>query len=321
MSKQTKIAVIIPYFGPWPKWIDYFFLSCIHNPEIKWIFPSDNHPPKTKSPNLSFVPFSLQDFNEKASEVLNLDINIKHPYKICDFRPAYAEIFSELLADYDFWGYGDLDLVYGNIGNMLSGQVLGKYDILSNHPDFVTGHFCLLRNTPEINHLYQTGDAYRKALTDSGYVGFDEQIKKFKINPDPRLLEIELKLDRTFHILNHSVRKTLKKLIPYISKRPSVARNVQDLKDFTAIVRYAEQTQGLRVNSVMTFESDLMLEKQGKKNWIVNWTNGSLKNKDDQELLYFHFILSKNRKSFTIDAFPGDLSAFTVSASGITIKT
>ena len=146
---MKKIGVIIPFFGKWPEWFDYFLHSCIHNPTIDWIFPNDCELPGIAADNLKFIPYQLREFNKKASEILEFDIQLEHPYKICDFKPTYGEIFNELIKGYDFWGYGDLDLIYGDIRSFYTEQLLERYDILSNHEEFITGHFCLLRNNTE----------------------------------------------------------------------------------------------------------------------------------------------------------------------------
>ncbi|WP_420882928.1 DUF6625 family protein [Zooshikella ganghwensis] len=43
MSLKT-IAIIIPYFGQWPEWIDLYIESCKHNPSIDWLLFSDCPP-------------------------------------------------------------------------------------------------------------------------------------------------------------------------------------------------------------------------------------------------------------------------------------
>jgi hypothetical protein len=317
MNNEKKIAVIIPYFGRWPEWIDYFFLSCINNPSIDWIFPTDCPVPGVGADNLRFVPLTLQDLNEIAGLKLDLYLDIRYPYKICDLRPAYGEIFNDLIRDYDFWGYGDLDLVYGNIRKFVPDPSLDNYDIISNHTDFITGHFCLLRNTPEINELFKTGGTYRSAFKDKYYTGFDEQLKKFRINPYPKYLERQLALDRKAHRTKYRILKQIKRYLP-TGIRLSAGKNpIHSPDDFSSIVKNAENTSRIRVSYARTFESDLMLIKQGIKNWEMTWKNGVLANKESKELCYFHFILSKSRESFKVKKYQPGINEFMLSPQGI----
>jgi hypothetical protein len=317
METERKIAVIIPYFGRWPGWIDYFFLSCAGNPSVDWIFPTDCPAPDIGANNLRFVPYTLQEFNNAAGLKLELDLDIRHPYKICDLKPAYGEIFYDLIRDYDFWGYGDLDLVYGDIRKFVPDPYLDNYDIISNHTDFITGHFCLLRNTPEINELFKTGDAYRSAFTDKYYTGFDEQLKKFRINPDPKYLERQQALDRKAHRARYRIIKQIKRFIPAGVHRPASKKSIHFPADFSTIVKNEENAGRIRVSYARTFESDLMLSKQGIINWEIRWKNGVLTRKEEKELCYFHFMLSKSRESFKVNKYRPGLNEFLLSPQGI----
>ena len=317
MSQSKKIAIIIPYFGQWPEWIDYFLLSCKANPTINWIFPTDCTLPEIQAKNLRFVSFSLKQFNEAAFEKTGLELNIQHPYKICDFKPAYGEIFQDFLDGYDFWGYGDLDLVYGDIRKFFPDEFLEEYDIISNHEDFITGHFCLLKNTPEIIELYKKGNAYISAFTDKYYTGFDEQLKRNKINPDPGYLKDERERDRQVHISRFRLVQGLKRFIP-IKPKPHKSNKIDsELNDFSSIVREAANKGQISVSYSKRFESDLMLTKLGEKDWEAIWSKGSLKNKDGKDLLYFHCILSKDFESFKVMKYPKGLNEFRITPEGI----
>ena len=164
MNNKHKICIVIPYFGTWPEWINYFLLSCKYNPSVDWQFFTDCGVPEVSSKNLTFHHTTLTEFNKLASNQLNLELSIKNPYKLCDLKPAYGLIFQDYLKNYDFWGYGDIDLIYGDIETFITSHLLDTYDIISNHKDFVAGHFCLLRNTPGINQLFMKGAYYKKAF-------------------------------------------------------------------------------------------------------------------------------------------------------------
>jgi hypothetical protein len=318
MSSLKKICIIIPYFGKWPAWINYFLLSCKYNKPIDWFFFTDCESPVIKDNNLFFFNMSLKDFNQTASSKLGISINVKYPYKLCDLKPAYGEIFSEYISNYDYWGYGDLDLVYGNIRQFLTEEILASYDIISNHHDFVTGHFCILKNTQEINQLFKKGGFFKKAFQQPDYTGFDEQILTYKISPHPNYIGLTKKINIIYHLaLNSFVKSPLKKIFKLFKK--SVGRSDKEsLKDFTSIIKYESLKKVINVHFNKTFQSDLMLKKEKIKNWKIEWRNGVLKNlHQNKELLYFHFPLSKTRKSFKIDGYEDNIIAFSISKSGI----
>jgi hypothetical protein len=62
---------------------------------------------------------NLEGFN-RLEAVTGLGLNLSNPYKLCDYKPLYARIFSELVAPYDYWGWGDLDVLYGDIRPCIS---------------------------------------------------------------------------------------------------------------------------------------------------------------------------------------------------------
>jgi hypothetical protein len=317
-KSRHKMAVIIPYFGSWPEWFPYFLRTCMHNPSVDWYFPNDCPEPTVSGENLHFLPWSLNRFNEVASRKLDLEINVRFPYKICDMKPAYGEIFSELLEGYDFWGYGDLDLIYGNLQDFLTDEDLDRYDVFSNHPDFITGHFCLLRNTPEIRTLFKAGGAWRSVFSGQKYYGFDERLKRIRLHPDPRYLDLMQTLDRTGHKLHFRLHRFLKKVIQGPINPPSGNAADPQPADFTSIVRDAEIAGRIRVCYAKTFQSDLMLTKSGEKNWKAHWKDGELHGSSGEKISYFHFILSKKKRTFRVQPYDPHLSEFRICPGGIT---
>ena len=85
---KNRICVINCYWGPWPKWIRFFLESCRHNSEIDWLFFTDNEKTSPQSDNIKFVKHNIADFNSLASLKLQIKIEIKDPYKICDFKKS-----------------------------------------------------------------------------------------------------------------------------------------------------------------------------------------------------------------------------------------
>jgi hypothetical protein len=74
-----------------------------------------------------------------ACEKLGFGVNIKHSYKLCDFKPAYGFIFFELIENYDFWGYCDIDIIFGSIRDFITKEILESHDLISTRPDWIPG--------------------------------------------------------------------------------------------------------------------------------------------------------------------------------------
>jgi hypothetical protein len=148
--------------------------SCEFNPSIDWLFFTDCEIPKNPPKNIEFIKFSLNKFNLLASEKLNFKIDIKKVFKICDFKPTFGVIFENFLENYDFWGHGDIDLIFGDIRKFVTEDILSKYEIITSLEAYIAGHFTLYKNNPKINNLYKEVRNYESLLQAEHYKCFDE---------------------------------------------------------------------------------------------------------------------------------------------------
>jgi hypothetical protein len=121
-------------------------------------------------PNVRIINTSFNDFSRIIQKKFDFKIPLSFPYKLCDFKPAYGYIFQEYIETYSFWGYCDLDLIWGNIIHFFDDGVLDKYDRL-----FSLGHFSLFRNKDTINRWFMDlFPGYKDILSNNQYCGFDE---------------------------------------------------------------------------------------------------------------------------------------------------
>lgn len=168
-----KIAYIVPYFGKFPKGFEFWLLSCGCNPTVDWLVFTDDHTPYHYPENVKVTYWTFEQMQERAQSIFDFEISLERPYKLCDYKPAYGEIFSEELSGYDFWGLCDVDLVWGNIRKFFTDEILSKYEKIG-----FFGHSILFKNTKEVCARYRTvieGKLdYRTVYsTDKGYA-FDE---------------------------------------------------------------------------------------------------------------------------------------------------
>jgi hypothetical protein len=74
---------------------------------------------------------------------------------------------------YDFFAFGDIDVMYGNIRRFLSPAILA-HDLITFNASHVAGHLTLLRNTPAVSNCYQHCEDWRRVFAAPDYVGIDE---------------------------------------------------------------------------------------------------------------------------------------------------
>lgn len=169
---MNRIAFVVPYFGQFRNYYKFWMRSCYYNPSIDWLVFTDckvELPP----PNVKIILTTLQELRKRIKALYDFPITLDKPYKLCDYKPAYGEIFEQELKGYDFWGYCDEDLIWGNIRNFITEEILDKYDKIGSY-----GHCCLLRNNERMRTLYRyeskTIVTYREAFCSSLSYGFDE---------------------------------------------------------------------------------------------------------------------------------------------------
>lgn len=176
MPKATvSILILMPYFGKWPFWMPLFIKSCEYNSDVNWLLIGDCGELEGLPANVDYQYCSFADYCERVSKRLELDFRPDSPYKLCDLKPAYGFLHQEEIQGYDFWGFGDLDLVYGDLRQVYTEKMLKKYDLISNHATRVSGHLCLLRNTNRICTAFKKIPNWKDALENPQHLAIDEK--------------------------------------------------------------------------------------------------------------------------------------------------
>ncbi len=175
VSMTYSIAVVTCYFGQFPWYFAYFLHTCKFNPTVDFIIITDQKKTFPNVPkNVIFIERTLEDVVRIATKKLGFKVSIPYAYKLCDIKPAYGYLFSDLLKSYDFWGHGDIDIVYGNIRKFMTSKTLEEYDVISTRHDYITGTFALFRNNRQMNTLFMQSKDYKKVFSSSKHFCFDE---------------------------------------------------------------------------------------------------------------------------------------------------
>jgi len=314
---DIKICVISVWFGQWPSYFPYFLKTCVSNKFIDWIIVSDQEIQGGASENLSFIKMTKQSFVETASKKLGFDINLKSPYKLCDFKPAFGKIFEDLLSPYQYWGYCDIDLVFGDIKKHFDILMDEEPDIISGYHNFMAGPFSLYHNSPAINNLFRDCTDHQQILQYPVHRAFDENIPrkiplKRKIYYRILYLVRLMTIGPRYHLCIPEVRYNFQW---YIKKRISHKSFPQDM---TELVYKAAHEKSIKAIFSDLIRSDRAFRRQGQKYWAISWQDGKLTdNKTGEDLCAFHFIDSKDKPGFVITPCAVDAERFTVTEKKI----
>lgn len=174
MRAPPSILFLIPYFGQWPFWMPFFIESCRANPDIDWLLLGDCGDPADLPANVRYRHVEFADYCAWISVRLGLEFKPASPYKLCDLKPALGYLHEQDVAGYDFWGFSDLDLIYGDLRAYFSEARLRRYKLLSTHERRISGHLCLLRNEPPLRELFWRIPDFRRRIQDQKNHALDE---------------------------------------------------------------------------------------------------------------------------------------------------
>lgn len=170
---MKSICYLVPYFGKLPTGFKMWLLSCASNETIDWILFTDDRTEYEYPRNVKVYYCSYESIKRRIQNCFDFPIIISKPWKLCDYRPAYGEIFHEELKEYDYWGHCDMDMIFGDIRNFITDEILEKYEKIG-----FQGHSVIYRNTPEVNCRYRiqvkNGPDYKKIFTSPDGKFFDE---------------------------------------------------------------------------------------------------------------------------------------------------
>lgn len=257
-----KIAQVIPYFGKWPEWFDLYLFSCGKNRMIDFIFYTDCPIPKTTYPNTKFLSITATDYYKLVGERLGIDYNIDNAYKLTDLKPFLGAVHAHELKEYDFWSFGDLDLVYGDLSGLLSEYNLSKYDLLTTHNYHIAGHFTVLRNNDYYRNLCFKIPDWQNRLCGGKHYGFDEGEWSKLVFPGL--------------FINRLIWKT-------------IVRRLK-ITDFFHFMDFANRLNGGRRLFKEFFTSP---NPVCGDTWIYDTANGKVTNPKGRELPYIHFLFFK----------------------------
>ena len=173
--RKRRIWLYMPYFGAFPNYFQLYLDSLGKNADCLSVFlMTDSDLSSYRVPdNLIPIQLTLGAFREKATRFISDEFNIvvqpdallKQPYKLCDFRIMYPELFRDVSEQYgvtddDFVGWGDCDLIYGRFSDFL--DMKEDYHVIGGFH----GHFTAIRNIDLFRKLFKTVEGLPQLLLD-----------------------------------------------------------------------------------------------------------------------------------------------------------
>ena len=171
---MNRICLVVCHFGPFPPWWSIYLATCARNRDLDLLIVTDRKSPVDPPENARVRTLTLPELERHIAIRLGCRAAVSSPYKLCDFRPAFGVIFAEDLDGYEFWGHSDTDVILGNVTGVLTSRALDECDVIDTREEYLTGHFTLYRNTPQVNRLYERSPDARRVFESPTHFCFDE---------------------------------------------------------------------------------------------------------------------------------------------------
>lgn len=170
---NSSIALVVCYFGNLPNYFGLTLKTMAANASIDLILLGDT-PEQINCPNnVQRIHITFPEFLKRIEMAGNTEVNVNSVYDIHNFKITYGLAFADYLSKYDYWGYTDLDILFGDLRNYLPEEILSNFDRIH-----CRGHLSILRNSLEVNSAFklQTPGCidYRKQFIDQSNGQFDE---------------------------------------------------------------------------------------------------------------------------------------------------
>lgn len=149
---KGRYAAVCCYFGKWPAHFQMWLSTCSYNLQVTFWLVTDIPMEGYQVPdNVKVCRMSFTEVGERIQKTFpDINVCVDRPYKLCDFKTAYGNIFVDLFEGYDYWGFYDIDTLWGDIVKFIP----------ENHDShlikiFPCGHLSFIRNVAPWNKVYE----------------------------------------------------------------------------------------------------------------------------------------------------------------------
>lgn len=166
---MKKTLFILPYFGRFPNYFQLYLNSIKYNKDYNWLIFTDDKTEYQYPKNVQVIYTTFEELANKIKSKFDFDIKLDFPKKLCDFKPLYGYVFSEYIKDFEYWGYCDCDLIFGDINKFIKLDDIKEYDKIG-----ICGHLTLMKNKKEINEFFKNDSNFEKIFSNKDNYIYDE---------------------------------------------------------------------------------------------------------------------------------------------------
>lgn len=185
VAEPPRIYLFVVYYGNFPNYFQLYLDSLSINTDILTVFLiTDISVVPYKCPsNLVVVPMAKSEVQDRTAalvqKVYKQTIDPQHlivdNYKIVDIKIMFPVLFDDVLKqnnvmEKDFVGWGDIDLIYGKISNLITFS--DNYGIIGGWH----GHFTAIKNVESFKYNFKEITNYTEILLDNSKTYIADEI-------------------------------------------------------------------------------------------------------------------------------------------------
>jgi len=152
-----RLKLIQLWLGEIPDYFWYHYETTKNLKDVEFLIFTDSNL-RIDSPNYRIISVTKEEIEKKVSLMIGFEYRIIDSKKINCLKSCLGELFEEYLVDCDFYGFYDIDTLFGDFQNWIF-PYMEEYDVISFadsvYHNRLGGPLTIIKNTPENVRIYR----------------------------------------------------------------------------------------------------------------------------------------------------------------------
>ena len=152
-----KLKLIQLWLGEIPGYFWHHYETTKNLRDVEFLIFTDSDL-RVDSSNYKIIYVTREEIEKKVSLMIGFDYRIISAKKTNDLKSCLGELFEEYLIDCDFYGFYDIDTLFGDFQKWIF-PYMEKYDVISFadsiYHNRLGGPLTIIKNTPENVRIYR----------------------------------------------------------------------------------------------------------------------------------------------------------------------
>ena len=114
-TSSKPLVILTVFFGPLPPWLPLTLHSMAANAPVDFVVVGDAPPPAVLPPNVRFERIGYEEMQRRLAALTSRPVKYTNTYKANDIKPFLPALYPSAFTGYDWWGWADLDVVFGDL--------------------------------------------------------------------------------------------------------------------------------------------------------------------------------------------------------------